>query len=237
MQQQQQTPQTTTTHQHIPTHTPQTTTTHSTHTIALSLLLVNVSETEHHYFLQEEAHFIQSGTRSAKVYLHDFLDSINSTHREPCQGPCALAFVPVRCRCRCRCRCVAVCWWRWWELGTVVVGGRCGGWCEMCVCVLCVRVRVVSCMLWSQFHRLHLRRVKMINGTAMKVVPVLTDVCAGRLLVPTQMTILMDVTPISSTNFTMPLFWISAISSFVTCPRKFHLSGRSPTYITLFVPA
>ena len=46
----------------------------------------------------------------------------------------------------------------------------------------------------------------MINETAINVVPVLTDVCAGSPLVPTQMTILMDVKPISSTTFTMPLF-------------------------------
>ena len=43
----------------------------------------------------------------------------------------------------------------------------------------------------------------MINVTAIDAVPVLTDVCAGRLLVPTQMTILMDVKPISSTTFTI----------------------------------
>ena len=42
---------------------------------------------------------------------------------------------------------------------------------------------------------------------------VLTDVCAGRPLVPTQITVLIDVKPISSTTVTMPLFWTSAMSS------------------------
>ena len=41
---------------------------------------------------------------------------------------------------------------------------------------------------------------------AIDVVKVLTDVCAGRLLVPTKMTILMDVKPTSCTTVTMPLF-------------------------------
>ena len=69
-----------------------------------------MSETQHQFFLQEQAHFIQSGTRSAKDFLHDFLDAINSTNMGHAK---AHALWPLlRCvavaRCRCRCRCVVL---------------------------------------------------------------------------------------------------------------------------------
>ena len=91
----------------------------------------------------------------------------------------------------------------------------CGGvrWlCELVVCaVLCVRVDGVRvCVLV----------VLVFMGLCVRVCVVLccmwwcgVGVHGGRPLVATQMTILMDVKQISSTTFTMPLFWISAVSS------------------------
>ena len=82
-------PQTTTTNNN---HTPHHTNTHSTHTTALSLSLVNMSETQHHYFLQEQVHFIQSLQRY--TYTIFLMRSIRQTGNMP--GP-MMALVAVRC--------------------------------------------------------------------------------------------------------------------------------------------
>ena len=54
-------------HQHNTTHH------HTTHSAPATLC--NMSETQHHCLQQDQAHFIQIGTRSAVVCLHDFPDA------------------------------------------------------------------------------------------------------------------------------------------------------------------
>ena len=96
-----------------------------------------MSETQHHNFDQEQAHFIQSGTRSAKVYLDDFPDVINSTNREHAK---AHAFWPFL-----RCVALAVALWSLWSLWWWGGGRReeeeeevevvvCGVWCGVVWC-------------------------------------------------------------------------------------------------------
>ena len=86
-----------------------------------------MSETQDRYFQQEKAHFIRGGTRSAKVYLDDFLDAIDSTNREHAKAEAPWPL--LRCRCRC---------------GVLGVGCWCVG--VLCVVLLCV-VLLLCCVL------------------------------------------------------------------------------------------
>ena len=65
-----------TTHHHTPPHT----TLHTTHSAPATFC--NMSETLHHYLQQDQAHFIQSGARSARVCLDDLLGANISPNSE-----------------------------------------------------------------------------------------------------------------------------------------------------------
>ena len=120
-------------------------------------------ETQHHYFQQEQAHFIQSGTRQM-VFLDDFPEAIHSTNREHAKAHalwlllrCVAVAVAVALRCGVLvlvlvlvlCGLVS-----WVELRGVCVCMMCAccvhGLCARCVCGLCgLCACVVLCMLWS----------------------------------------------------------------------------------------
>ena len=111
-----------------------------------------MSETQHHYLQQGQAHFIQSGTRSVKVYLNELLTASDSTNREDAKAHALwplLLCVAVALRRRlvlvvcflyvCGVVLCCVCWW----LSCLWRVVLCSWWC-VCVCFFgCVCVCVL----------------------------------------------------------------------------------------------
>ena len=96
-----------------------------------------MSETQHHHPQQEHAHFIQSGTRSAKVYQDDLRDASDSTNRVLAKAP---ALWPLL---RCVAVAVASCWcvFVWWCGWVVVLAAGCWLAC-------CSHVHMTHCRLF-----------------------------------------------------------------------------------------
>ena len=100
----------------------------------------NMSETQHHHPHQEQADFIQGGTRSAKVYLDELLDASDSTNRDHAK---AHALWPLL---RCVAIAVASCW-------CVCVGGVASGCWMLAACLsACVLACGSHVYVFAQTH-------------------------------------------------------------------------------------